>query len=119
MEALLTAPETKTLWEYFLGLSKIPRGSKNEAAAADWVAEQGRKLGCVVERDAVGNVLIRKAAAKGKEGRPTTCLQAHVDMVCEKNEDTVHDFTRDPIQLVLEGDRLRARGEEWHIEERT
>jgi dipeptidase D len=64
----------------------------------------------VVERDAVGNVLIRKAGHPGPEGRPTTCLQAHVDMVCEKNEDTAHDFTKDPIQLVQDGDLLRAKG---------
>ena len=110
METLLAAPETKSLWESFLELSKIPRGSKNEAAAADWVAEQGRKLGCQVERDAVGNVLIRKAASAGKEGRPGTCLQAHVDMVCEKNEDTHHDFLKDPIQVWRDGDLLRAKG---------
>jgi dipeptidase D len=110
METLLAAPETKSLWEYFLALSKIPRGSKNEAAAADWVAEQGRKLGCEVERDAVGNVLIRKKASPGKEGRPGTCLQAHVDMVCEKNEDTQHDFLKDPIQVWRDGDLLKAKG---------
>ncbi len=110
METLLAAPETKSLWNYFLELSKIPRGSKNEAAAADWVAEQGRKLGCEVHRDAVGNVLIRKPASPGKEGRPGTCLQAHVDMVCEKNEDTQHDFLKDPIQVWLDGDLLKAKG---------
>ena len=60
MESLLQNPETRALWTYFMGLSRIPRGSKAEAAAADWVAEQGRALGCQVERDPIGNVLIRK-----------------------------------------------------------
>lgn len=110
MESLLTAPETKSLWEYFLALSKIPRGSKNEAVAAQWVADQGKALGCAVERDAVGNVILRKPATPGREGRPTTCLQAHVDMVCEKNEGTPHDFLKDPIQVWRDGDLLRARG---------
>lgn len=110
MDALLEALEPKTIWSYFLELSKIPRGSKNEAAAADWVANQAKALGCDVERDEVGNVIIRKAATVGKEGRPTLCLQAHVDMVCEKNEGTDHDFTKDPIQLWMDGDILRARG---------
>ena len=110
VENLLAGLDPQTLWDYFSELSKIPRGSKNEAAAADWVAEQGRGLGCQVERDAVGNVLIRKPASPGREGRPVTCLQAHVDMVCEKNESTIHDFTKDPIQLVREGDQLRANG---------
>jgi dipeptidase D len=102
--------EPRALWRYFLELSRIPRPSGGEAAAAAWVAEQGRALGCSVERDAVGNVLLRKAAARGEEGRPTVALQAHVDMVCEKNEGTAHDFAEDPIPLVRDGDLLRARG---------
>ena len=106
----LGAFEPALLWRFFLGLSAIPRGSRHEAAAADWVAEQGRALGCVVERDAVGNVLLRKAASPGREGRPTVALQGHVDMVCEKNEGTAHDFLRDPIQVVRNGDLLHARG---------
>lgn len=110
MNALLETLEPKTIWSYFLELSKIPRGSKNEAAAAQWVADQAQALGCEVERDAVGNVIIRKAATPGRENRPTTCLQAHVDMVCEKNEDTDHDFLTDPIQVWRDGDLLRAKG---------
>ena len=110
MDILLQNLETRALWTYFLGLSRIPRGSKAEAAAADWVAEQGRSLGCQVERDAIGNVLIRKQGTAGRENQPVVALQAHVDMVCEKNEGTVHDFLKDPLQLVLEGDLLRASG---------
>lgn len=110
MDALLESLEPKTIWSYFLGLSKIPRGSKNEAAAAAWVADQAKALGCEVERDEVGNVIIRKKATPGKEGRPTTCLQAHVDMVCEQNEGTGHDFLRDPIKVWKDGDLLRATG---------
>ncbi|HYG67595.1 MAG TPA: aminoacyl-histidine dipeptidase [Anaeromyxobacteraceae bacterium] len=102
--------EPKPLFRYFLELSKIPRASKSEAAAAAWVAEQGRLLGCEVERDAVGNVLLRAKASPGREGRPGVALQAHVDMVCEKNEGTPHDFAKDPIHVVRDGDWLRARG---------
>ncbi len=110
METLLQNPDTRALWAYFLELSKIPRGSKAEAAAADWVAEQGQALGCRVERDAIGNVLIRKPGTPGRENRPVLALQAHVDMVCEQNEGTGHDFLKDPLKLVLEGDHLRATG---------
>ncbi len=106
----LTTLEPKVLWQYFLALSRIPRGSRNEAAAAAWVAEEGRRLGCEVEQDAVGNVLVRKRAAPGREGRPALALQSHLDMVCEKNEGTPHDFARDPIDVVRDGDVLRARG---------
>ena len=110
METLLANVDTKLLWHYFMELSRIPRGSKAEAQASAWVAEQGRALGCEVEQDAVGNVLIRKPAAPGREQSPTVALQAHVDMVCEQNEGTGHDFTRDPIQLVRDGDLIRAAG---------
>jgi len=110
VENLLADAETRLLWRYFAELSRIPRGSRAEAAAAAWVAGQGRALGCEVEQDAVGNVLIRKPASPGREGRPGVALQAHVDMVCEQNEGTNHDFTRDPIRLVRDGDMLRASG---------
>jgi dipeptidase D len=102
--------EPRPLWSYFLGLSRIPRGSKNEAAAARWVMEQARAAGCEVEQDAAGNVLARKPATPGREGAPVVALQSHVDMVCEKNEGTAHDFTRDPIDVWLDGDQVRARG---------
>lgn len=98
------------LWDYFLRLSAIPRGSKRESAAARWVADQGRALGCDVAQDAVGNVRIRKPGTPGREAHAMVALQAHVDMVCEKNEDTVHDFERDPIRVRRDGDWLRATG---------
>jgi dipeptidase D len=106
----LSSLEPRRLWEYFLELSAIPRGSKNEAAASRWAAERGRALGLEVETDEVGNVLIRKPAAPGREQRPGLALQAHLDMVCEKNEGTPHDFTRDGIEVVRDGDMLRAKG---------
>jgi dipeptidase D len=110
MPELLDTLEPRILWRYFLDLARIPRGSRNEATAAEWVADQARALGCVVERDDAGNVLARKAATAGRSGRPGIALQAHVDMVCEKNEGTAHDFLKDPIQVWRDGDVLRARG---------
>ena len=110
MENLLDTLEPKLLWNYFLELSKIPRGSKVEAEAAQWVADQGKALGLEVEQDAVGNVLIRKPGTPGKENRPGVTLQAHVDMVCEKNEGTDHDFLKDPLKLRRVGDNLWATG---------
>ncbi|HEY6107204.1 MAG TPA: M20/M25/M40 family metallo-hydrolase, partial [Anaeromyxobacteraceae bacterium] len=110
MSDLIDGLDPQPLWRYFLELSSIPRGSKQEAAAAAWVMAQGRALGCEVEQDAVGNVLVRKPGSPGKEGRPAVALQCHVDMVCEKNEGTAHDFARDPIDVYLDGDHVRARG---------
>ncbi len=98
------------VWRYFAALSAIPRASGAEGEAADWVAAVGRRLGLGVERDRVGNVLIRRPASPGYEGAPPVTMQAHVDMVCEKNEETVHDFSRDPIRLRVDDDCVRATG---------
>lgn len=110
MSDLLDTLEPKLLFRYFLELSSIPRPSKQESAAAAWVAEQGRLLGCAVERDTIGNVLIKKPASPGRVGRPAVALQGHVDMVCEKNEGNPHDFAKDPLAVYRDGDLLRARG---------
>ena len=110
MDNLLDNLAPRPLWKYFLELSKIPRGSKHEQEAARWVAAQGRALDLTVEQDGVGNVLLRKPGTKGRELAPVTCLQAHVDMVCEKNEGTSHDFLKDPIPVYRDGDLLKARG---------
>lgn len=110
MDPQLGELEPRALWSYFLALSAIPRGSGDEAAAARWVADQGRALGLEVEQDEVGNVLIRKPGTPGREDRPVVAMQAHVDMVCEKNEGTAHDFAKDPIRVVRDGDWLHAMG---------
>jgi dipeptidase D len=110
LSASISTLEPRVLWQFFLDLSRIPRGSKNEAAAARWVMERAQAAGCEVEQDAAGNVLARKRASPGRESSPVVALQSHVDMVCEKNEGTAHDFSRDPIDLFVDGDQVRARG---------
>jgi dipeptidase D len=107
---LLQGASPSLLWRYFWDLSQIPRSSKHEEAAARWCVAEAEKLGCTVERDPVGNVLIRKSATAGMDHVAPVALQAHIDMVCEKNEDTVHDFLRDPLRLRRDGDRLMATG---------
>ena len=102
--------EPRVLWKHFLELSKIPRGSRNETAAARYVEDSARAMGHEVIRDDAGNLLIRKKAAPGMEDRQGIIIQAHVDMVCEKNEVTMHDFLEDPIAIYREGDLIRARG---------
>ncbi len=74
------------------------------------VAEFGKKLGLFTEVDSVGNVLIRKPATKGMEGRKGVILQGHLDMVPQKNSDTKHDFEKDPIDAYIDGEWVRARG---------
>ena len=102
--------EPASVWKYFAELSKIPRGSKNEKAASDWVLKTARRLGLEASQDRVRNVRVRKPATPGREGAPSVCLQGHLDMVCEKRPDVHHDFLKDPIRLVRDGEWLRADG---------
>ena len=76
----------------------------------DFLLNFGKKLGLESFTDEVGNVIIRKPATAGMENRKGVILQAHMDMVPQKNNDTVHDFEKDPIETYVDGDWLRARG---------
>ncbi len=98
------------VWKYFAEISLVPRGSKNEAAIGKYLVDTARKLGLEAEQDATGNVLARKPASRGREGAQSVCLQGHMDMVCEKNKDTVHNFLEDPLQLVRKGNFMTANG---------
>jgi dipeptidase D len=102
--------EPKSLWRHFEALSAIPRASGNEAAARAYVLAQAARLGLKADTDRVGNVVVRKPARAGREGAVGAALQGHLDMVCEKNEGTAHNFDADPIRLVRDGDWLKADG---------
>ncbi len=110
MSEAVSGLEPSLLWKHFAAISAIPRASKNEAAVARYVIDIAQRHGCSVGRDAVGNLLIRKPAAIGKEAAPSICLQGHLDMVCEKNAETVHDFNKDPIRLQRSGEHIKAHG---------
>ena len=98
------------VWRHFEALSAIPRASGNEEAARQYVLAQAARLGLETVSDRVGNIVVRKPARAGREGAVPAVLQGHLDMVCEKNEGTAHNFDTDPIRLVLDGDWLRADG---------
>ncbi len=102
--------EPKKLWEYFEEICNIPHPSKKEEAMAKYVKGIGEKLGLETEVDHIGNVLIRKPATPGMEDRKTVVLQGHLDMVPQKNNDTVHDFEKDPIKPYIDGDWVKAEG---------
>jgi dipeptidase D len=102
--------QPKALWHYFVELSKIPRCSKHEIPANDWIESVARAKGCATKRDRVGNLLVQVPATRGCEGAPTVVLQGHADMVCEKNSDVAHDFGKDPIRPVIDGEWVRAQG---------
>lgn len=102
--------DPRPLWKYFAELNSLPRPSKNEQAAVDWVHRFGLERGLDTRMDDVGNVIIRKPATAGMENRRPVVLQGHLDMVCQKNEGTDFDFTREGIRMVREEDWVRAEG---------
>ncbi|HCA81548.1 MAG TPA: aminoacyl-histidine dipeptidase [Bacteroidetes bacterium] len=98
------------VWKYFAEISKIPRGSKNEKQIAAYVMQKAKEFGLEAKQDKFMTVVVRKPATPGYENRPMICLQGHLDMVCEKNKDKVHDFEKDPIELVRDGNIMKANG---------
>ncbi len=98
------------VWKYFAEFSRIPRCSKHEQAAGKYVFETAKKLGLSAKQDRSGNVVVGKPASPGRENVKSVCLQGHLDMVCEKNAGKVHDFSKDPIELVRKGNFLTANG---------
>ena len=93
---------------YFEEISKIPRGSGNEGEIANYIEGFARERGLFCYRDEANNVFVKKNASKGREGEGTVMLQAHTDMVCEKNIGNPHNFEKDEIELIQEGSILRA-----------
>jgi dipeptidase D len=110
MSTVLENLQPALLWKHFAALSAIPRASEKEAAARNYVLALARRLGLETTQDRVGNVVVRKPARAGREGAIMAVLQGHLDMVCEKNEGTVHNFDTDPIRLIRDGDWLKADG---------
>lgn len=98
------------LWRYFYELNQIPRESKHEAEAGQYIISVAKELGLPYKQDEVGNIVVNKPASAGCEKRPKVCLQGHLDMVCEKNSGTEHDFRKDPIRMLIDGDYVRADG---------
>ncbi|HCW48090.1 MAG TPA: cytosol nonspecific dipeptidase, partial [Erwiniaceae bacterium] len=98
------------LWDIFAKICSIPHPSFHEEALAQHIISWSQEKGFWCERDQVGNILIRKPATPGMENRKPVALQAHLDMVPQKNNDTVHDFAKDPIQPYIDGEWVKARG---------
>lgn len=110
MSKVLEGIEPGIVFNYFEAISNIPRGSGNEKEVSDYLVTFAKERNLEVIQDDALNVIIKKAASKGYENSPKVILQGHVDMVCEKNFDTEHDFLKDPIRLVVDGDFISAEG---------
>ena len=95
---------------YFEELTKIPHGSGNEKAISDYIVSIAKKLNLKYYQDEVNNVVIYKEASKGYENHPAVMLQAHMDMVCEKDPSSNHDFEKDPLPIYIEDGFLKSKG---------
>lgn len=110
MENVLNGLNPQLVFKFFEEISQIPRGSGNEKEISDFLFNFGKNLGLETIQDDHLNVIIKKPATKGYENCPGVILQGHMDMVCEKNKDTDHDFTKDPIKLKIKDDMIYASG---------
>ncbi|TVQ10752.1 MAG: aminoacyl-histidine dipeptidase [Bacteroidetes bacterium] len=110
MEKKLTDLALQPLWTYFAEICNIPHPSKKEEKIIEYMKNFGENLGLETVVDEVGNIVIRKPATAGFENRSTIILQSHLDMVPQKNNDTEHDFDKDPIQPYIDNEWVKARG---------
>ncbi len=102
--------EPNAIWKHFHSLTQIPRPSKHEDAIQDFIYNWGKDLGLETIKDEVGNIIIKKPATPGMEDRMVIVLQGHLDMVPQKNSDKEHDFTKDPIETMIDGEWVTANG---------
>ena len=102
--------EPKKVWTIFEQICQVPHPSKKEGKIIEFLMNFAAENGLEAKKDELGNILMIGEATPGYENLPTVVLQAHMDMVCEKNNDTVHDFDNDPIVPWIDGDWVRAKG---------
>lgn len=104
MTTSIESLEPKSVWRFFAGIAAVPRASKHEEKIRTHTLQVAKELGFKAREDRVGNIVIEVPASKGCEQAPITVLQGHLDMVCEKNADTEHDFDNDGIRLIVDKD---------------
>lgn len=106
----ITDLNPKIVWKFFHEITQVPRPSKKEGKIIQYLENFAKEHNIAIKKDEAGNILMSKPATPGYEKLPTVILQSHVDMVCEKNSGTKHDFDNDPIETVINGDWLSANG---------
>ena len=100
--------KTREILDIFEQIAAIPRCSKHEEKISEWLQSWARDKGFAMRADEAGNVVIEVEASEGYEKAPVVVIQGHMDMVCEKTPDSAHDFSKDPIRPIVDGDWLRA-----------
>jgi len=108
--ASITDLKPDLLWKHFDAIRQIPRCSKNEKAAGEYVLKYAQEKGFQAKQDSAGNVVVQVPASQGHENAPVIVLQGHLDMVCEKNSDKQFDFDKDAIEAIVDGDWVTANG---------
>ncbi|MEG0701538.1 MAG: M20/M25/M40 family metallo-hydrolase, partial [Muribaculaceae bacterium] len=98
------------IWNIFDEITKVPRPSKKEGKIRQFLLDFAKKHNLEVKTDEIGNVVMSKPATAGYEKSPVVVLQGHMDMVCEKNANVVHDFDKDPIKTIIDGEWVHADG---------
>ena len=102
--------EPKLVWQHFHAISQIPRCSGNEQAVGEYILQLAERRDLPSQRDSIGNIVVTCPGTHGMEACPIVILQGHTDMVCEKNDDTEHDFLKDPITLLKDREWITADG---------
>ena len=102
--------QPQSIWHYFFEITQVPRPSKKEGKIIAYLKAFAKRNQLDFEQDKAGNILIKKAATKDKKQAPTVILQSHMDMVCEKNTDTIFDFENDPLKVYVENGWVCAEG---------
>jgi len=110
MNSVIGHLKPENLWKHFERILGIPRCSGNERAAGDYIISVAEAAGLEWSRDKVGNIVVRKPASPGRESEEGLILQGHLDMVCEKNSDKIHDFSKDAIDPEIKGEWVYAKG---------
>ncbi|MCK5816039.1 MAG: aminoacyl-histidine dipeptidase [Flavobacteriaceae bacterium] len=110
MNTEIRSIEPTELWNNFADLNAVPRGSKKEERVIQFMVDFGKKLGLETIVDPIQNVIIKKPASKGMEDRKTIVMQSHLDMVHQKNNDTNFDFDTEGIQMIIDGNWVKAKG---------
>ena len=110
MDKNISALEPQNVWANFYGLTRQPRPSKHEEKVRAFLVDFAKQHGIEVQTDKTGNVIMRKPATLGMENRKGVILQAHMDMVPQKNADKQHDFLNDPIEAYIDGEWVTANG---------
>ena len=106
----ITDLKPEIVWKFFHQVTQVPRPSKKEGKIIQYLESFAKEYNVAIKKDAAGNILMSKPATPGMEDRPVVVLQSHMDMVCEKNNDTKHDFENDPIETIVDNEWLRANG---------